>query len=931
MRVPSLELIGRHAELADLEQFFRDKGRLPAAIVLEGEPGIGKTVLWRCAVEIARQQSYRVLSCNPVLAETRFSFASFRDLLGDALGAVTESLPVPQRRALAVALLREDPGVEKLDPGVLGVAFLGVLRALAAEQPVLVAVDDVQWLDPPTRSLLEFAARRLRGESVALLLAMRPPGPDGVPFVARGPLADQISRIELRPLSLGAVGAVLSDRLGISIPRPVLLRIHEVSRGNPLFALEIGRALEEGGHRLAPGEPLPIPTDLSALLGARIAKLPSTTREVLLTVALMSNPQRSLVETAMPRRASARLRDAAELGVVELDNDRVRFVHPLLASAVYAEASPGLRRRVHGRLAAIVPDPEQQTRHLALSVAAPDADIAAALDQAARGALARGGPASAAELAESAIALTPPEHADDIDRRSIEAAEYHLHAGDTARARVLLEDALTRVRPGDTRTAGLQGLATVRLREESFPAARSLLEQALAESGDPLRRAALELNLTVCLLQLGRLRKAAAHAREALLVGDALGDPGVSAAALTYLALLEFMLGGGNRHRLITRAVHLANLAEPGPRVGIPHVLPPDFSWAATDKWADELEAGRVRFEALRRRAEEEHHEGWLPAILFYLGELACWLGDFDLAARCADESAVVVEGSGSPTMRVTSLSLHALIDAHMGRVEEARSAAREVLSVCERTGEVLHRIRSHAVLGFVDLSLDDAESAKRHLDSAADMAATSGCVDPGVFRFVPDQIETLVRLGLVAEARTLLGDFETRARSLNRRSALAAAGRCRGLLLAAEGDLDGALRSLEAAVVAHQQVLMPFERARTLLILGSTLRRAKRKAAPRASLAEALAEFERLGTRLWADKARAELARVGGRPPAGSGLTASERRLAELVVEGRPNKEIAAALFVTPKTVETNLSRLYRKLGVRSRTELARRFAQKS
>jgi DNA-binding CsgD family transcriptional regulator len=289
----------------------------------------------------------------------------------------------------------------------------------------------------------------------------------------------------------------------------------------------------------------------------------------------------------------------------------------------------------------------------------------------------------------------------------------------------------------------------------------------------------------------------------------------------------------------------------------------------------------------------------------------------------------VVVEGSGSPTMRVTSLSLHALIDAHVARIEEARWAVREVLSVSERTGEVLHRIRGLAVLGFVDLSLDNAEGAKRHLESAADITAATGCVDPGVFRFAPDQIEALIRLGLLAEARTLLRDFEARARSLSRWSALAAAGRCRGLLLAAEGDLDGSLQSLEAAMVAHQRVPIPFERARTLLTLGSTLRRAKRKAAPRASLAEALAVFERLGTRLWADKARAELARVGGRPPAGSDLTPSERRLAELVVEGRPNKEIAAALFVTPKTVETNLSRLYRKLGVRSRTELAHRFTE--
>jgi DNA-binding CsgD family transcriptional regulator len=922
-------VVGRDSEVAELDRLFAATDLLPAGIVLEGEPGIGKTTLWRFAVDIARRRSYDVLWCSPVPSETRLLFASLRDLLEGVFDTVAESLPVPQRRALAVALLREDPGPAELDPGALAVAFLGALRVLAAEHPLLVAVDDVQWLDPPTRSLLEFAARRLRREHVALLLAARPPGAEATAAASRALLASGMHRIEVGPLSIGALSAVLRDRLGVSFPRLTLLRIHEVSRGNPFFALEIGGALERGDHRLAPGEPLPVPSDLSALVSTRIAQLPAAVSEVLVTVAMLSDPVRSLVEAASPAGAPARLREAAELGVVELDEARIRFVHPMFASAVYAAAPAEVRRRVHRRLAEVVAVPEERTWHLALAAEGHDAAVAVAADEAARGALARGAPGAAAELSEQARGLTPPELAGDIQRRSVEAADYHLHAGDTGRARVLLEEALAHAPAGDIRAAGLQGLATVRLRQEGFAAAEELLEQALGEAGDPWRRAAIELNLTVCLFQLGRLGGAVAHARAALALAETLEDPALAGAALTYLAMLEFLLGRGLRTDLIGRAVTLASRAEPGSRRGLPHVLPPEFSWGVMLKWADELESGRSKLEALRRRTEEEHEYGWLPAILFHLGELACWLGDFGLAARYARDAQEAAEESGSPTLEAAPIALHALIDAHLGRVDEARSAARHGLAVAERSGNLLHRIRCLAVLGFVDLSLDDPERAHGYLEPAAALAIAAGCVDPGVLRFLPDEIEALAGLGRVEEAQRLLDEFEARARSLGRASALAAAGRCRALLLTVRGDLAGALASLEAALVEHERVPMPFERARTLLLLGSTLRRARRKAAPRASLAEALAVFEGLGTPLWAQKARAELARVGGRPPAGAGLTPSERRLAELVAEGRSNKEIAAALFVTPKTVETSLSRLYGKLGVHSRTELAHRLTQ--
>jgi ATP/maltotriose-dependent transcriptional regulator MalT len=631
----------------------------------------------------------------------------------------------------------------------------------------------------------------------------------------------------------------------------------------------------------------------------------------------------------MPRGLSARLRKAAELGVVEQDETRIRFVHPLLASAVLHGAPPELRRRVHRRLAAVVSVEEERIRHLALAAEGCDAKIATALDGAAKGALTRGAPAAAAELAEQARSLTPPESVADSQRRSIEAADYHLHAGDTARGRFLLEEVVATAPFGDLRAAGLQSLATVRLREESHAAAVELLEQSLREVRDPSRRAAIDLNLTVCLFQTGRLTGAAAHARAALALAEELDDPAIAGAALTYVAMLDFMLGRGMHIELVDRALTETERAEPGRRRGLSHVLPPEFAWGVMLKWADEFDAGRAKLEALRQHADKEQEEGWLPAILFHLGELACWLGDFELAGRYAQDAHEAAQESGSPTFEAVPLSLRALIAAHLGRVDEARSTARDGLAVAEHSGNLLHRVRCLAVLGFLDLSLGDPAAADRHLAAAAQLAASAGCADPGVLRFLPDGVEALVALGRLDEARALLDEFESRAGSLGRVSALAAAGRCRGLLYAAGGDLTGALASLEAALVEHEHLSIPFERARTLLVIGSVLRRAKRKTAPRASIGEALSVFERLGTSLWAQKARAELARVGGRPGPSVGLTPSERRLAALVAEGHSNKKIAAALFVSPKTVETNLSRLYGKVGVHSRSELTHRLGQ--
>jgi DNA-binding CsgD family transcriptional regulator len=259
--------------------------------------------------------------------------------------------------------------------------------------------------------------------------------------------------------------------------------------------------------------------------------------------------------------------------------------------------------------------------------------------------------------------------------------------------------------------------------------------------------------------------------------------------------------------------------------------------------------------------------------------------------------------------------------------VEEARTLAQEAIDL---SGGGVFTIQSESVLGFLELSVGDASAAARRLRPLPPVLERMGSGDPSVGRVLPNAIDALVQLGELDEARPLVDRLEAQGRRLGNPYGLSTGARCRGLLLAAEGDLDGAERAFAEALVHHERMPGGFERARTLLGLGSARRRAQRRRAARDALQEAAAVFESLGTPLWAGQARAELARIGGRAAAtGDDLTPTERRVAELVATGRTNKEVAASLFVTDRTVESHLTHIYAKLGVRSRSELASRFAE--
>jgi DNA-binding CsgD family transcriptional regulator len=577
-------------------------------------------------------------------------------------------------------------------------------------------------------------------------------------------------------------------------------------------------------------------------------------------------------------------------------------------------------------------DVEERAHHLALATEEPDERVARIVEEGADAAFRRGAPIAAAELAEQARRLTPASAREDATRRSLDEAEYRFESGDVARAEVVLQETLESAAPGPGRARLLSRLARVRHFAEDFAGGVDLLREALTECGDdPALRAEIEERLAYGLLLMrSDLVGAAAHARSAVRFAEQLDDRAALAEALAAQALTEFALGQ-DPTLAIERALELEEWTL---HLGV--LRHPSFANGYLLNSEDRLDDARETFRELRRRATEQGDESAVAPILNHLtlGEMLA--GNWGEATRDADEGYSLALQSGQGPTQASILGKRALLEALQGAVEDARATARRSLEIAAPDFDpaspeaALTRAGQTAIgaLGLLELSLGRPGEAHRYLGPLTAALLDAGIAEPSELRCLPDEVEALVQLGRLDEAEATLAPFEAAARRLDRPTALAVAGRCRGLLLASQGDVDKALGALEGALEQHDRRPLPFERGRTLLALGQVQRRAKRRRDARASLEQALAVFEGLGAAVWAESARGELARIGGRAPSGRGLTPSERRLAELVAEGRSNKEAAAALFVTPKTVETQLSRIYAKLGIHSRGELARRVA---
>lgn len=918
-------IVGRDAELASLRDFVVSVSDGAAALVLQGDAGVGKTTLWAAGVAEAEEQGLRVLQARPAESETALSFSGIRDLLDPVLDEALATLPAPQRRALSRALVLEEDEGPPPDPHAVGVAVLNALRALADERPLVVAVDDVQWLDAASSGALGYAARRLRVEHVGVLLSRRAPLESTfLNELRRSLAAERFTDVEVSSLGVSALHQVVHDHLGVTLPRPLLAEVHEASGGNPFYALEIVRMLRRSGASVEAGQPLPVPESLHDLVHGRLRTLPSKSRDYLLAVAALSHPTVSLVEAACGVKSSAGLAPALEARIIVLDGDRIRFTHPLLAAGAYATADPTRRAEVHARLAQLVEDPEARGRHMAASVKEPDEAVAVALEEAAGRARARGAPRAAALLLDRARELTPANRPDDAHRRAVEAAYLHFESGDSRRAEAQLENVIAELSYGPKRARALVRFARVRSYEAQEEAAKLFLQAVDEADDDPEILAVAHEGVATCLFRLReRLGEAVDHAEIAAGLALEIGEDALAAESLGTQLVAETLLGVEHAAETAARALQFQDACK-----DLRVLAQPLFAIAVHSWWTDDVEPARDVLLEMLQRSSELGDESSLPYVLILLGRVECLRGDLESAHARAIEGQQAAQQSGQSTLAAYNRALEALVEAQRGRVEQAREAALDALDCVSETGGRPAELVAREALGHLELALGDRAAAVRWLEPGVAFARREGIVEPAAVRFVSDQIEALIELDRRDDATELLDWYEGNAQRLERASALAACLRCRGLLAAAEGRLEDALAAYEKALELHGRVELPLDRGRTLLALGATQRRAKRRREARETLEDALGIFERIGAELWAERARAELRRISGRAASPGALTPAEERVAALVAEGKTNREVAAALFLSERTVEGHLSHVFGKLGVRSRTELARELA---
>ncbi len=902
-------VIGRDSELAVLSEFVEDPSRHP--LVLVGEPGIGKTTLWEAGVGAAREQGLRVLSARPSGAEAQLSFAALTDLLDGVETEELAGLPGPQLRALQVALLRAEPSGAAAEPHAVAVGFLNALRTLAAKGQLLVAVDDVQWLDPPSADALTFAARRLDAGEVGLLLATRP---GGMAPLERALERTGLERLEVGPLSLGATRRLLSERLELTLPRHLLRSVFDSSSGNPLFALELGRALVGRGLPEA-GEDIPVPDAIEDALGMHVARLPRRTRRLLLAVALSGGLHVSELEAF---GGPAAVEDAVEAGALVIDGERVRPSHPLLAAAARNRSRASERRQLHLELAGAVADGELRVRHLALATQRPDAELAATVATAAAGASARGAVHDAVSLAEHALRLTPPGAVEWSDRL-LELADYLDVAGEPERLTDLLTPELDVLPPGAARVR-----AQLLLFECAPTSAegRMRLEQALAESeGDAASRSHVlaKMSIYATTVEVERVREAEAWALEALSESP-LAGPDVERLALTGLAWARILTGRPvdelceRFHAASDAAFHIAGS--------------PDRAAACRLIMRGELSGARAKLTGLLRLASERG-EPWSSVVLRrHLCETEVRAGEWSTASRLLDEwdesADRALMGSGSYER------LRAAVAVGLGDPGDAQRWAAAAVAGAEATGERWHLLMAMRVRGSAALVARQPVQAIESLRAVWEHTQREALDELALSPAILDFVEALVEVGEVDEARAVTDRMTELAERYEHPWGLATAKRCDALVRLSTLTYDeDAGAALVQAATAYEELGSMFDAARSLLVLGRAQRRLKKWGAARRTLEQAAAAFDELGSPGWAEQARSELARVGARRPTPGVLTKTERRVADLAADGLSNKEIARTLFVTVHTVEAHLSRAYAKLGVHSRGQLAHRLAQ--
>ncbi len=605
----------------------------------------------------------------------------------------------------------------------------------------------------------------------------------------------------------------------------------------------------------------------------------------------------------------------------------VRFAHPLFASAIYDSATPAERRRVHTKLADESHDAEATARHRALASDGPDEQVARSLDLAAETARRRGAPDVAAELAERAAALTPQDRPESRWKRGVTAAELHFHGGDLLRARTLLLELTDNASPDSAMSRAWTLLGETSYRLGFVQDAVEFLRRAVETAGDDAALAArAEIALGHALFSAsGSFDDAAtakAYRRGVAMAETLQGDRALLACGLSIGVISDLYRGHGVDQSRLERALALEDLDQPMPVERRP-------SYIAALIWTHEeqFDRARARYKQLVELLSDRGEHSELPYLLAELARLECLAGNLTMAGEFADRGYEHAHQSGSDSLASLTRAMRAYVYAHEGHTDNTRAAATDAIELADRSGWRLGAYWAAQALALLELSVGNDKSVLEVLEHWLGRLERGGVVDLSRRRFVPDAIEAMVRLGQLERADALTQRLYECARALGRPSAVVAAARCSALIGAARGDVQTALDGLARALRDTPAVPVPLELARSLILKGQLERRSKHKREAAASLQAARELCDRVGATLWAQRARTELDRLG-RPASRGELTTTEARIAAFVASGMTNRDVAAAAFVSVKTVEANISRIYRKLGIRSRAELGARLA---
>jgi DNA-binding CsgD family transcriptional regulator len=884
-------------------------------LVLEGEAGIGKSALLDDAIE--RSQDMSVLRASGSPAETGIAFGALLQLLRPAMDLVTK-LPGPQARALEVALaMREGEAGARF---AIGAACLSLLSRMAEDRPVLVVIDDAQDLDRPSAEAIVFAARRLLADRVGVLLAVRP--------THGGPVADAgfpVHRVD--GLDMESAARLVAESTPSRVSGEQLLRLHQATGGNPLALMEFVRDVDTW-DRTSPVLPLPAPEAVAQGFARRLDEISAGARLTLLVVAVVDGDQHLAAKVCQQLGADlGAISEAEGAGLVTLTPGQLVFRHPLVRSVVYGVASAEERREVHRVVAEVLPDTDVERRawNLAEAALGPEPAVADLLGAAGQRFRQRGAYSDAAAAFERAALLTPRGTQRPAERLAM-AAECAWLAGVALRSNAVIDQALALAPEAALLARLIELKATVAARTGSLTTARRLFIEAAddAEAADPDKGVRLLADATWAAFFSAETRAGLDIAGRIEGLLPAISDDRSRILGNLAIGIGRVLSGRGGIEHLRSAVVELQSAAGS-------EADPEGAAWLTVGPlFLRESDAGR---DLLRRAVEDRRQSasiGSLPFLMFHLARDAATTDRWAAAEVGYEEAVRLARESGQTTDLAMCLAGLAWLHARTGRERDCRAEADEAHRLCREHDIGLGSVWTAFALGDLELGLGHAEEAVRAFEEMTGLLRRLDVRDVDLAPD-PELVEATLRTGDRERAHHLAVEFHGRAEAKQQPWALARAERALG----SAGPTAEAESHFERALALHGQTDDLFELARSELAYGAVLRRERRKSEARRHLVSALHSFEKLGARPWAEQCAIEVAATGG-PVVRHGslprdvLTPQERQIATMLgEEGRTTKQAAAALFLSPKTVEYHLRHVYAKLGIGSRDELRRAMAE--